>query len=367
MPWCVRKCPYCDFNSHALTKNGIPEQDYINALLTDFQHELVKVQNRELKSIFIGGGTPSLLSPACYQTLLQELKKNISFSCNMEVTLEVNPGTCEHGRFQEYFEAGINRVSMGVQSFQDEKLQTLGRIHTADEAISAIKTLTKSDFNNVNIDLMHGLPNQSIDDALYDLTMAVELQPTHISWYQLTIEPNTLFYSQRPTLPSEDTLWAIQEAGQTLLAKCGYQQYEISAYCQTDKQAQHNLNYWQFGDYIGIGAGAHGKWSCEKSGNIHRNWKTRMPKDYLSRDKPFQAGEKTLTVEELPLEFMMNALRLHEGVHPEMYVKRTGLDLNTIETAWSRSREKELMVPEWRLAPSEKGRLFLNDLLAFFA
>ncbi|MDB2384333.1 radical SAM family heme chaperone HemW [Endozoicomonas sp.] len=368
VPWCVRKCPYCDFNSHALKQNdGIPEQDYVDALLADFQEELSKAQGRELKTLFIGGGTPSLLSPASYQRLLPELNKRVPFASDIEITLEANPGTYEHGRFQGYFDAGINRLSLGVQSFQDEKLKALGRIHSAGEAINAIESLTATGFSNFNIDLMHGLPNQSRDDALHDLKAAIALKPAHISWYQLTIEPNTVFYTKTPVLPVDDTLWAIQEAGQALLETSGYHQYEISAYSQTDRQARHNLNYWQFGDYIGIGAGAHGKWSCKASGTVHRNWKTRMPNDYLSREKPFQAGIRTLEPSELPLEFMMNALRLHQGVPAMLYPQATGLPISTLQSAWDLACKKELMTPGKQLMPSEHGRLFLNDLLALFA
>lgn len=367
MPWCIRKCPYCDFNSHALTDGNIPEEEYINSLLADFKEELGKIESRELISIFIGGGTPSLLSSKCYQRLLKELGKYVHFSCDIEITLEVNPGACEYDRFQGYCEAGINRFSLGVQSFQDEKLKALGRIHSAEEAIRAITSLNDIGFSNFNIDLMHGLPCQTKNDALYDLKTAIDLSPAHISWYQLTIEPNTVFYSTRPVLPVDDTLWSIQDAGQALLAGCNYQQYEISGYSQSGRQSRHNLNYWKFGDYIGIGAGAHGKWSCKDSGEICRNWKTRMPKDYLSPEKPFQTGQRSLGSEDKRLEFMMNALRLHQGVSPELYVERTGQPLATLYEAWSLSRKKGLMVSERRLAASAQGRLFLNDLLALFA
>lgn len=368
MPWCIRKCPYCDFNSHAIKQDsGIPEQEYIDALLSDFQEELAKVQGRIINTIFIGGGTPSLLSAKNYQRLLYELHKQVPFADDIEITLEVNPGTYEHGRFQEYFDAGINRLSLGVQSFQDEKLQTLGRVHSAKEAIYAIKSIKTTGFTNINIDLMHGLPAQSKDDALYDLQTAIALKPSHISWYQLTIEPNTVFYTKPPILPEDDALWAIQEAGQILLQEKGYHQYEVSAYSQNNRQAHHNLNYWQFGDYIGIGAGAHGKWSCLTNGMVYRNWKTRVPSDYLSKEKPFQAGSKILDSAELPLEFMMNALRLHQGVPAALYSQRTGLPLSTIEEPWHAARKKGLMIEGGRLETSDRGRLFLNDLLGLFA
>ncbi len=367
VPWCVKKCPYCDFNSHALNQQGIPETQYLAALLADFRQELSKVQGRPLASIFIGGGTPSLLSPETYQQLMSTLQQEIAFADDIEVTLEANPGTYEHGRFQGYLEAGINRLSLGVQSFQDEKLKALGRIHSAGEAVDAIASMAECGFSRINIDLMHGLPGQSLEDALYDLQTVIDFQPTHISWYQLTIEPNTVFYSKTPVLPPDDTLWAIQEAGQSQLAMHGYTQYEISAYSRPGWQARHNVNYWQFGDYLGIGAGAHGKWTCKETGRIYRNWKTRMPSDYLFPDKPFQAGQRSLAEDELPVEFMMNVLRLHEGVPAEFYSDYTGLSLLSIQPAWKTAINKGLMVDSpSRLAPTPQGRLFLNDLLAMF-
>ncbi|WP_330926076.1 radical SAM family heme chaperone HemW [Candidatus Sororendozoicomonas aggregata] len=367
VPWCVKKCPYCDFNSHVANQEGIPETQYLAALIADLHQEISKVQGRPLASIFIGGGTPSLLSPRAYKQLLSTLQQEMAFAEDIEITLEANPGTYEHGRFQGYLEAGINRLSLGVQSFQDEKLKGLGRIHSADEAICAITSLAESGFANINIDLMHGLPGQSPEDALYDLQTAIDFQPTHISWYQLTIEPNTVFYSKTPLLPPDDTLWSIQEAGQSRLAMHGYTQYEISAYSRPGRQARHNVNYWQFGDYLGIGAGAHGKWTCKETGKVYRNWKTRIPSDYLSPDKPFRAGQRTLAEDELPLEFMMNALRLHEGVPAGFYSDYTGLSLRSVSSAWETAIAKGLMVDSPnRLAPTPRGRLFLNDLLAIF-
>ena len=363
----MRKCPYCDFNSHELKNNNIPELEYVGSLLLDFQKELDKIQGRELVSIFIGGGTPSLFSPESYKLLLSELMKYVRFSHDIEITLEVNPGAYEYGCLEGYIEAGINRLSLGVQSFQNEKLKALGRIHSAEDATNAIHSLISAGFSNFNIDLMHGLPNQSRSDALYDLHTVIALQPSHISWYQLTIEPNTVFYSKKPYLPTSEALWSIQEAGQDLLAISGYQQYEISAYSCTNRQARHNLNYWQFGDYIGIGAGAHGKWTCKTNGTINRNWKTRMPKDYLSCDKPFEAGRRELESSDIPLEFMMNVLRLQQGVPEDLYQERTGLSLETLKVAWQNACQKGLMIDGPRLVPSEHGRLFLNDLLDIFA
>ena len=368
VPWCVRKCPYCDFNSHALKhSDGIPEQAYIDALLADFQEEAGKIQERELHTIFIGGGTPSLLSAEGYQRLLTGIQKHITFSKTIEITLEANPGTYEHGRFQGYFDAGINRLSLGIQSFQNAKLKALGRIHSAEEALTAIDSIRATGFTNFNIDLMHGLPQQSTEDALYDLKTAIALKPAHISWYQLTIEPNTVFYNKTPILPIDDTLWSIQEAGQALLEASGFHQYEISAYSKTNRQAKHNMNYWQFGDYIGIGAGAHGKWTCKAKRTIHRNWKTRMPTDYLAPKKPFEAGNRTLKNDELPLEFMMNALRLYHGVPKSAYSRATGLPLSSLEPVIQKACDQDLMTVGEQLKPSAHGRLFLNDLIALFA
>ncbi|MFZ2320426.1 MAG: radical SAM family heme chaperone HemW, partial [Pseudomonas sp.] len=279
IPWCVRKCPYCDFNSHAAGPT-LPEQEYVDALLADLDADLGRVHGRQLSSIFFGGGTPSLFSAAALGRLLAGVEQRIGFAADIEITLEANPGTFEQAKFQAYRQLGINRLSIGVQSFQADKLKALGRIHDGDEAIRAADMARAAGFDNFNLDLMHGLPDQSIEDALSDLRIAIAQQPTHLSWYQLTMEPNTVFWSQPPTLPEDDTLWDIQEAGQQLLAEHGYLQYEVSAYARAGRQAQHNLNYWSFGDFIGIGAGAHGKLSSP-SGQIVRTWKTRLPKDYL--------------------------------------------------------------------------------------
>ncbi|WBA81171.1 radical SAM family heme chaperone HemW [Endozoicomonas sp. GU-1] len=371
VPWCVKKCPYCDFNSHRIT-GDIPEDAYIKALLHDIDNELDSVQGRPIHSIFIGGGTPSLLTANAYQQLFIGLQARVGFSDDIEITMEANPGTYEHDRFQAYLEAGVNRLSLGVQSFQDEKLAALGRIHCADEARQAIAAITSHGFSNINIDLMHGLPEQSPEDALYDLKQAIDLKPAHISWYQLTIEPNTVFYTKTPALPPDDTLWDIQEAGQALLASAGFQQYEISAYSQPGRHSKHNLNYWQFGDYIGIGAGAHGKLTHASTGLIYRNWKTRMPADYLAADSyishAFEAGRRELEADELPIEFMMNVLRLHEGVDAQLYGERTGQTLSGIHQQLKLARQKALLEPlASRLKPTPTGRLFLNDLLELFA
>lgn len=366
IPWCVKKCPYCDFNSHAL-KGGLPEQEYVDALLQDFDLEHDAIQGRQLHSIFFGGGTPSLMSADGFDRLLKGLRERIVFTDDIEITMEANPGTYEHDRFKRYRDVGINRLSLGVQSFQDEKLRALGRIHCAAEARVAIASLQDIGFDNFNIDLMHGLPGQTAEDALYDLKTAIDLKPTHLSWYQLTIEPNTIFYSKTPVLPEDDELWSIQEQGWELLEQAGFKQYEISAYSQPERQARHNLNYWQFGDYIGIGAGAHGKLTDMKTGTIYRNWKTRMPADYLNPEKAFEAGRRVLEADELPIEFMLNGLRLNAGVHERLFPERTGLDLSALSEQRYFAIQQGLLENNDRLQPTRQGRLFLNNLLEMFA
>lgn len=365
IPWCVRKCPYCDFNSHTASP-VLPEQEYVDALLADLDQDLHAVYGRELTSIFFGGGTPSLFSADALGRLLKGVEQRIPFADDIEITLEANPGTFEQEKFVAYRKLGINRLSIGIQSFQQEKLEALGRIHNGDEAVRAAGMARQAGFDNFNLDLMHGLPDQSLDDALSDLRQAIALKPTHISWYQLTLEPNTVFWNQPPVLPEDDTLWDIQEAGQALLAEHGYAQYEVSAYAQPDRPARHNLNYWSFGDFIGIGAGAHGKLS-HPDGRIVRTWKTRLPKDYLNPAKNFQAGEKPLSNDEMPFEFLMNALRLTAGVESRLYPERTGLSLDSLAEGRREAEQSGLLqVEPSRLAATERGQLFLNDLLQQF-
>ncbi|UST95174.1 MULTISPECIES: radical SAM family heme chaperone HemW [Pseudomonas] len=365
IPWCVRKCPYCDFNSHTASP-VLPEQEYVDALLADLDQDLHAVYGRELTSIFFGGGTPSLFSAEALGRLLTGVEQRIPFAADIEITLEANPGTFEQEKFVAYRKLGINRLSIGIQSFQQEKLEALGRIHNGDEAVRAAGMARQAGFDNFNLDLMHGLPDQSLDDALSDLRQAIALKPTHISWYQLTLEPNTVFWNQPPVLPEDDTLWDIQEAGQALLAEHGYAQYEVSAYAQAGRPARHNLNYWSFGDFIGIGAGAHGKLS-HPDGRIVRTWKTRLPKDYLNPAKSFQAGEKSLSNDEMPFEFLMNALRLTAGVESRLYPERTGLSLDTLAEGRREAEQSGLLqVEPSRLAATERGQLFLNDLLQQF-
>ena len=365
IPWCVRKCPYCDFNSHAV-KDEIPQQRYIDALLRDFETELPAIQGRTIETIFIGGGTPSLFDADGISRILQGIANLTPVAGDAEITMEANPGTFEQERFAGFYAAGVNRLSIGVQSFESAKLQALGRIHNRNDAIHAAEKAREIGFDNFNLDLMHGLPDQSPSQALDDLQQAIELQPTHLSWYQLTIEPNTEFFSRPPQLPEDETLWDIQEQGQLLLAQNDFQQYEISAYARPGKQARHNLNYWQFGDYIGIGAGAHGKISWPEQGLIQRRWKLRQPKAYMEHLKQ-SAGEQAIAPQDRPFEFMMNALRLHNGVPAELFSQRTGLSLKSIEQQLLKQRQNNLLVQNTRLiAPTEQGRLFLNDLLESF-
>jgi oxygen-independent coproporphyrinogen-3 oxidase len=368
IPWCVRKCPYCDFNSHSGDPKHLPENEYLASVLKDLQADARLAQGRKLQSIFFGGGTPSLMSERFYEVFLSEAEKQIGFAPDIEITLEANPGTAEAGRFKGYRSAGIDRLSMGVQSFSDHKLKALGRIHDGGEAEHAYQLARQAGFSNINLDLMHGLPDQSEADALEDLNRAIQLGPEHLSWYQLTIEPNTEFFRRPPTLPEDETLWQIQDAGMARLAEAGYGQYEISAFAQPDKRACHNLNYWLFGDYLGIGAGAHGKVTCIE-GETQKIWryrKSRMPADYMKPRIHYRIGEEEVSPEELPLEYLLNVLRLNEGVSEEEFVAATQQALATLEPTLSQLRKDELLEPN-RLQPTERGRLFLNEVLGRFS
>ncbi|WP_218278838.1 radical SAM family heme chaperone HemW [Pseudomonas sp. MYb185] len=365
IPWCVRKCPYCDFNSHT-SDSGLPEDDYIAALIADLDQDLPYAQGRELVSIFFGGGTPSLFSAASLERLLQAMQQRLRFAADIEITLEANPGTFEQAKFKDYRSAGINRLSIGIQSFNPQHLKALGRIHDDREALAAVDMARRAGFDNLNLDLMHGLPGQSLEQARADIDQAIALGPEHLSWYQLTLEPNTVFYSRPPVLPEEETLWDIQEAGQARLAEAGYTQYEISAYARDGRRARHNLNYWQYGDFLGIGAGAHGKLS-HADGRVERYWKTRQPRDYLNPDKAFRAGNKILKADELPFDFLMNALRLVDGVPTAWYPERTGQPVEAMAPLLDQAVQRGLLQPwQQQLRPTEQGRLFLNDLLEMF-
>ena len=367
IPWCVRKCPYCDFNSHEAGSH-IPEAEYINALLKDLEQDLHWVQGRAIKSIFFGGGTPSLLSAHAYETLFTGLSEKLSFSSDIEITLEANPGTFEADKFKAYRQLGINRLSMGIQSFQPEHLKKLGRIHDRAQALAAIETAINAGFSNFNLDLMHGLPDQTPEQALDDLNTALSFQPPHLSWYQLTIEPNTEFYKRPPVLPEDDTLWDIQEQGQERLAHAGLRQYEISAYSLPQQQAKHNINYWRFGDYLGIGAGAHGKiTSTGPQGlTILRTRKTRLPKDYLNSEKRFLSGQDRILPEDTALECMMNALRLQEGIPVSDFEARTGMTLDSIRAPLNKALSLGLIECSTDIRASERGQQYLNELLALF-
>jgi len=365
IPWCVRKCPYCDFNSHAA--NGeLPEREYIAALLADLDLDLPAVQGRALQSIFFGGGTPSLFSAHALGEILNGVAARINFARDIEITLEANPGTTEQTRFHGFRSAGINRLSLGVQSLNPAHLKTLGRIHSSEQAIAAVQQARRAGFDNINLDLMHGLPEQSIDNAAEDLRRAIALAPEHLSWYQLTIEPNTEFFKRPPTLPPDDTLAAIQDCGFELLAQAGYAQYEVSAFARDNRRARHNLNYWQFGDYLGIGAGAHGKFTAA-DGSITRTHKTRLPRDYLSVAGRCERNPQVLASAELPFEFAMNALRLNEGFDTHLFTERTGQDWSLMAAPVSRLVTRGLLTDTGEhIAPTELGRRFLNDVLGEF-
>jgi len=371
LPWCIKKCPYCDFNSHATNSEVFPEEDYVDALISDLESELPRIWGRPIVSIFIGGGTPSLFSAEAINRLMAALRERLTFYHNTEITMEANPGTAEADRFKAYRESGINRLSIGVQSFDDEKLKSLGRIHNSAEALSAIAMAKDAGFNEINIDLMFGLPGQSVDQAMSDLEVAMEQQPTHLSWYQLTIEPNTVFYSKPPVLPVDDLLWDMQKQGQAYLSAKGFDQYEVSAYARKgdNHQCQHNLNYWQFGDYLGIGAGAHGKLTHVAEGKIERYARHRIPQSYIDKVGQSNAVTETrkLGRDELPLEFMMNALRLNEGFHPSLFIEHTGLPLSHIHKQLELADERALI--EWdlnKIKPTETGHRYLNDLIELF-
>jgi len=367
IPWCIQKCPYCDFNSRAL-KGTLNEDAYVDALLTDLESELFQTYDRPLHSIFIGGGTPSLFSGNAITRLLNGVRQRINLPASAEITLEANPGTLEAGRFEHYRAAGVNRLSIGIQSFDADCLQRLGRIHRSDEAITAFHSARAAGFERINLDLMFGLPGQDMALAQLDLGQAIALKPEHISYYQLTLEPGTLFYHTPPTLPLEDNLWEMQLQGQSLLTDQGYSQYEISAYAQPTEQCRHNLNYWRFGDYLGIGAGAHGKQS-NPNGTITRRWKFPEPAAYLAASGSDYAlsGQKTLEPDETTLEFMMNALRLYQGFTQRLYEQRTGTFFATITPPIESAIHDGLLENHnGTFRPTALGRRFLNNLLEKF-
>ncbi len=365
VPWCVRKCPYCDFNSHAADPEEIPEADYLKRLFEDLEQDRPLAQGRPITSVFFGGGTPSLLSAKAIGAILEQLDQRLGFAPNCEITLEANPGTVDESRFTGYRAAGVNRLSIGIQSFQAHHLQKLGRIHDPAQARHAVERARAAGFDNVNIDLMHGLPDQTPDEALGDLAQAIELAPTHLSWYQLTIEPNTEFYRKPPTLPQDDTLWAIQEAGQTTLAEAGYRQYEVSAYARAGHECRHNLNYWGYGDYLGIGPGAHGKITLTEPFDIIRTRKTRLPKDYLNPDRLLVRHEESVAREDRPFDYFINTLRLVDGMPMDRFEPATGLALSDIRPQLDTLIDRGLLqTHSGRLSTTPQGFLYLNDILA---
>ncbi len=371
IPWCVKKCPYCDFNSHQAPDGQLPEEGYVRALIDDLEHDISLVADRQLQSIFIGGGTPSLFSPRVIGELLRQVAARISCVPDIEITLEANPGTIEHGRFAGYREAGVTRVSLGVQSFDAGHLKRLGRIHSPDDVFRAAQELESAGIHNFNLDLMYALPEQSLAQAVSDVATAIDLGPAHLSHYQLTLEPGTAFHFRPPAaMPDPEKAWEMQTACQALLAQGEFEQYEVSAYSSRESRCRHNLNYWQFGDYLGIGAGAHGKLTDMAQGRIIRTTRHKQPRAYLSAAAAVDRLEevRAVSARDLPFEFMLNALRLREGFSIDVFEARTGVAVQSVEQALRLAERRGLLessqTGHWR--PSELGWRFLNDLQELF-
>jgi putative oxygen-independent coproporphyrinogen III oxidase len=373
IPWCVRKCPYCDFNSHevkpvlSMSKGGaFPEKEYVAALVRDLEMALPQIWGRKVYTVFFGGGTPSLLSGESITEILRNVRMLLPLDINAEITLEANPGTVEASKFAAFRDAGVNRLSMGIQSFNDAHLQALGRIHSADEARRAIE-IAQQHFDNFNLDLMYALPKQTLDEALQDVRTALTFAPNHLSCYHLTLEPNTLFHRNPPPLPDDDTSSDMQQHIETLLAEQGYEHYETSAFAQPNRRAKHNVNYWKFGDYLGIGAGAHSKLSFPDK--IIRQARYKQPQAYMqqvAQNAPIQT-ENQVTRDELPFEFMMNALRLNDGFDATLFNERTSLSLLNIQRELNDAEQRGLLFRDHqRIAPTKLGQRFLNDLLEMF-
>lgn len=362
IPWCEKKCPYCDFNSHVSTH--IPEKDYIDALLRDIESELPYVQGRDIESIFIGGGTPSLFKASSIERLLNGLQQHLTFSANIEITMEANPSSSEQEQFYGLKQAGVNRLSIGVQSFHDQQLRALGRVHCAEEAHQAIQAAQTAGFERINVDIMHGLPQQTVEAALEDLRLAIASGVSHISWYQLTIEKNTAFFRNPPTLPVEDILANTQDLGMELLMQSGFNQYEVSAFSKPGQEARHNLNYWRFGDYLAIGAGAHGKITLAEQGYIIRYSKTRVPKDYLARTHDFLAkAPEPLAENDILFEYLMNGLRLVEGTTIKNFEQSTGFTAEQLKTYCQPMFKRDLLTIDDKIATTELGFRYLNSAL----
>ncbi len=368
IPWCVRKCPYCDFNSHNAPQS-LPQEEYVAALLRDLDQDLPLAQGRKLQTIFFGGGTPSLFAADNIARILDGVGARLEFAPGIEITLETNPGTVEHGPFADYRRAGVNRISFGVQSFDDAALKRIGRIHDAAQADRAVKQAQDAGIGNLNLDLMYALPQQSLTGALDDVEKALLLQTPHLSHYQLTLEPNTQFAANPPALPDEDSAWDMQEACQARLAQAGMAQYEVSAYAHPGAECAHNLNYWRFGDYLGIGAGAHAKLTDAATGAIHRRWKLRAPRGYLEYAGTARVigGDEVIAPKQLPFEFMLNALRLNAGFPLADFAARTGIALADIEPELNQARTRGWIQVECEhMRASDLGRRFLNDVIASF-
>jgi oxygen-independent coproporphyrinogen-3 oxidase len=367
IPWCVRKCPYCDFNSHEAGKQP-DESAYITALLSDLDQELVGNQHRDITSIFFGGGTPSLFSAESIHNIIEGIRSRASLTPGIEITLEANPGTFEQQKFADYRSAGVNRLSIGVQSFNDDKLRRLGRIHDGNEAIRAIESAYAAGFDNINLDLMFGLPSQNLAEAIEDVELACKLEPSHVSHYQLTIEANTYFHKHTPVLPETDVIWDMQQHCHDTLNKHDYMQYEVSAFSRAGMQCRHNMNYWTFGDYLGIGAGAHGKSTDINKPSIHRRWKHRQPAAYLEHAARGNAcsGSSELDQPGILFEFLLNALRLRQGFSYELFEQHTGINRQRLLEACKNTDPDLLVVTETGLNTSPRGFDFLNDVLESF-
>lgn len=365
-PWCIKKCPYCDFNSHTLRK-PLPEEAYIEALLRDLSQELHWIQERSVISLYLGGGTPSLFSGAAIDYLLMQIKKKVRLAPNVEITLEANPSTFESQKFKDYYKAGVNRLSIGVQSFNNQSLKSLGRLHTGKEAINAVKIASDAGFTNFNVDLMYGLPNQTIEEGLEDLKEALKINPVHLSWYQLTLEPHTVFFNKPPILPPDDKIFNMERQGVALLKQHGFNHYEISAFSRNMCYSRHNENYWKFGDYLGIGAGAHGKITNIQKQKIIRYWKRPHPVTYLACRDNFEGGNTVLASEQLPFEFMLNALRFYEPILLSAFTDRTGLPASTLIPKLQKASSMGLL--KWKediISVTSLGRKFYNNLVELF-
>lgn len=365
IPWCVKKCPYCDFNSHV--SNSINEKKYLDTLMADLDAELKITDPRPIKSIFFGGGTPSIFSPDTINKIIEGAQNRLAFDDNIEISMEANPGTFEQQNFSEFKAAGINRLSIGIQSFNDLHLQNIGRIHDSKQALAAINTAQLAGFDNINLDLMFGLPGQNIEQAVNDIKIACEQNVQHISHYQLTIEANTFFHTHTPVTPDMEALWAMQNQCHEILLDNNFQQYEVSAFSKADKQCQHNLNYWNFGDYIGIGAGAHGKTTDALTGKITRRWKRRQPEDYMNHTGAYLiSGESEIAADEIIFEFLLNALRLKVGFTYISFEQNTGLNRNQLITACEQLDPELLILSKSGIKTSDRGYRFLNDVLEQF-